>query len=173
MAAQIEFIDDDFEERCRRNGENCSCQAEERTHRQSEEENTHWIQFHRFTQALVFGFIAFLGEFVPMIGPVLTSIPLKKSDDWIEDLRHQEDDREKQQDRFQGPNEQRCQDQQNQKPQPALQIGVGQWRAIDFSGLILIVMIHAKKPLYPSPGFAVSNRKRESERFLALNTRHL
>src|SRR6478752_6587632 len=25
--------------------------------------------------ALVFGFIAFLGEFVPMIGPVLTSIP--------------------------------------------------------------------------------------------------
>jgi Virulence factor BrkB len=34
----------------RRNGENCSCQAEERTHRQSEEENTHWIQFHRFTQ---------------------------------------------------------------------------------------------------------------------------
>jgi putative permease len=25
--------------------------------------------------ALVFGFIAFLGEFVPMVGPVLTSIP--------------------------------------------------------------------------------------------------
>ena len=25
----------------------------------------------------------------------------------------------------------------------------------------------------PSPGFAVSNQKRESERFLALNTRHL
>jgi hypothetical protein len=23
--AQIEFLDDDFEERCRRNGENCSC----------------------------------------------------------------------------------------------------------------------------------------------------
>jgi hypothetical protein len=23
--AQIEFIDDDFEERCRRNGQNCSC----------------------------------------------------------------------------------------------------------------------------------------------------
>ena len=45
MASQIEFIDDAFEERCLRNGENCSCQAEERTHRQSEEENTHWIQF--------------------------------------------------------------------------------------------------------------------------------
>jgi hypothetical protein len=26
---------------------------------------------------------------------------------------------------------------------------------------------------YPNPGFAVSNQKRESERFLALNTRHL
>jgi hypothetical protein len=50
MMSQVKFIDDDFEERCRRNGKNCSCQAEERTHRQSEEENTHWIQFHRFTQ---------------------------------------------------------------------------------------------------------------------------
>jgi hypothetical protein len=25
----------------------------------------------------------------------------------------------------------------------------------------------------PNPGFAVSNQKRESEKFLALNTRHL
>jgi hypothetical protein len=33
------------EERCRWNCENCSCRAEERTYRQSEEENTHWIQF--------------------------------------------------------------------------------------------------------------------------------